>query len=197
VDCIEGLAEQGDTEKTAAAAHNLAGMIRCLNESEEEIHTYKELEHLGYYTALMNIRGGGKYEITIDMDDRIVEYAMPSHILQPIVENAMTHGMGNMPAGCRLSVTGRIEADCIVFEISDNGKGMSEEEIRDTQKALDEADELEYKERKLEGVALLNIQRRLRTRYGSKYGLNVQGAHGCGLTVSVRLPMLPYEESEE
>ncbi|MDR1664730.1 MAG: histidine kinase [Clostridiales bacterium] len=197
VDCLEGLAERGETEKTAAVMRNLAGMIRSLNESEEEIHTFKELDILGNYTAIMNIRRGGKYEITVDMDDRLVEYAIPSHILQPIVENAMTHGMGNKPDDCRLTVTGRVAGEGIVFEVADNGKGMTEAEIQALQKTLDAADELEYKERSLEGVALPNIQRRIRTRYGKKYGLTVRGAPGKGVTVTVRLPMIPYTENEE
>jgi signal transduction histidine kinase len=196
VDCLEGLAEKGETEKTAAVMRNLAGMVRSLNESEEEIHTFKELDILGHYTAIMNIRRGGKYEITIDMDDRLVEYAIPSHILQPIVENALTHGMGNKPDDCRLTVTGRMAGGCIVFEVSDNGKGMTEAEIQNLQKTLDAADELEYNERSLEGVALPNIQRRIRTRYGKKYGLTVRGAPGKGVTVTVRLPMIPYTENE-
>ncbi|MDR1687938.1 MAG: histidine kinase [Clostridiales bacterium] len=196
VDCIEGLAESGDTENTAAAARNLSGMLRSLNEAKEEIHTHKELEHLGYYTELMNIRSGWKYNVTVEMDDRLVEYVMPSHILQPIAENAMTHGMGNKISDCRLTVTGRVYDDCIVFEVSDNGVGMSGEYIRMMQKKLDDAGELEYKERTLDGVAIVNIQRRIRTRYGKKYGLTVKSAPGEGTTVTVRLPLIPYISSE-
>jgi signal transduction histidine kinase len=192
VDCIEGLAESGDAENTAAAARNLSGMLRSLNESQEEIHTLAELDHLGYYTALMNIRGGGKYDVAVEMDDRVVEYAMPSHILQPIAENAMTHGLGNKPADCRLTVIGRVDGDCLVFEVSDNGVGMSEGYVRMMQQELDDAGELEYKERALDGVAILNIQRRIRTRYGKKYGLTLRAALGEGTTVAVRLPLLPY-----
>ncbi len=190
IDCIESLLEQDNTGKAAAATHNLAGMLRTLHEADEEVNIYEQLESLNYYIEIMNIRHNDKYNIGIDVDDRLVEYTMPTHILQPLVENALTHGMGNKPNDCQLSINGRIEGSDIVFEVSDNGQGMLPEAILKLQDTLNTAAELEYAEHSLKGIALANIHRRIRTRYGKKYGLTIAGALGKGVTVIVRLPII-------
>lgn len=190
IDCIESLAEQGELEKTASAAKNLSGMLRTLHESDEEINVYEQLEHLNHYIEIMNIRAGGKYNIVIDVDDRLVEYKIPAHILQPLAENALTHGLGNKSSDCQLSIIGRLVNDAIVFEVSDNGKGIDNEAALKIKEALETADELEYAEHSLQGIALLNIQRRIHTRYGRDYGLLFNGVLGRGVTVTVRLPLI-------
>jgi hypothetical protein len=171
VEAIESLAEQGETEKIAVAARNLALMLKDIHESDEEINIYDQLESLEYYIGIMNTRTGGKYSVDIDMDDVLVEYRIPAQILQPLVENAMTHGRGNKAEDCRLTIKGRIENGCVALSVSDNGKGMEPETVRALQEHLNAAGDWEYEEYKLKGVALVNIQKRIRTRYGDKYGI--------------------------
>jgi hypothetical protein len=197
MNAVISLAESGDTEKIAVIAGSLVSLVRSLHESEEEIHTLQEIEHMEYYIELMNIRSGGKFAVTIEVDDTVSDYMMPTHILQPIAENALTHGMGNKSGDCRLTLTGWTDKDCVIFEISDNGVGMDAGAIKKRQDELDAAGELEHNERKLDSVALMNIQRRIRTRYGKKYGITLRGALGKGLTVTVRLPQIPYIPAEE
>lgn len=190
IDCIESLAEQGETQKTAIAARNLSGILRNLHEADEEINIYEQLSNLNYYIEIMNIRRGGKYVVDFDVCDVLVEYRIPAHILQPLVENAMIHGMGNKATDCRLIITGILNQDAIILEVSDNGIGMEQETIRALQKRLDNADEWDYDDYRLSGVALVNIQKRIRARYGKKYGLTARGALGEGMTFTVRLPMI-------
>ena len=190
IDCIESLAEQGEIQKTAKAAKNLSGMLRTLHEADEEINIYDQLEHLNYYTEIMNIRSNNKFIYEIDVDDRLVEYRMPAHILQPIVENALVHGMGNKTDDCRLKITGKIEKPYIIFDIYDNGKGIEANELRWLRERLEKAGGLEHIENSLKGVALVNIQGRIITRYGQGYGLKVNGEVDKGFTVTIHLPMI-------
>jgi len=192
IDCIESLAEQGEMEKTAIAARNLAGMLRNLHESDDEIKIYEQVDHLSAYIEIMNIRNNDKFQISIEMDDLLVEYLMPGQILQPLVENALTHGLGNKKQDCLLTISGRAEKECVLIEVSDNGVGLAQGEtaIKALQEHLDHADEWDYSEYKLSGVALVNIQKRIRARYGKKYGLTIRGGQGAGVTVAVRLPYI-------
>ena len=148
------------------------------------------MDALGRYIEIMNIRNDGKYTVDIDVDDRLVEYRMPAHVLQPLVENAMTHGLGNKAESCLLTIAGRAEADCVFLEVSDNGKGLEPEAVQAMQAMLDSADEWEYADYHLKGVALVNIQKRIRARYGKRYGLSVRGSPNEGFAVSVWLPYI-------
>jgi len=89
-----------------------------------------------------------------------------------------------------LIIEGRAEKDYMVIEVSDNGEGMEQEALLALQKHLDKADEWDYSEYRLSGVALVNIQKRIRGRYGEKYGLALKGGAGEGLSVAVCLPYI-------
>ncbi|MCL2111570.1 MAG: histidine kinase [Clostridiales bacterium] len=192
IDCIESLSEQGENVKAATAAHNLGGLIRDMHNSEEEVNIYDELEHLRRYIAIMNIRSGDKYSVEFDADDILVEYRMPAQILQPLAENALTHGLGNKGSDCKLAINCRAEKDCVSIRITDNGTGMETDDIRAINFTLNAVDdEWEYEGGGLEGgVALMNIQKRIRARYGKAHGLTVSSIPTQSFTATIRLPYI-------
>ncbi|MCL2096200.1 MAG: histidine kinase [Oscillospiraceae bacterium] len=195
INWIKGLSEQGKNEKAARAAENLGEMLKSLQESDEETNVFEQLEYLDRYIEIMNIRCDGKYITDIDVDNILCEYNMLGQILQPLAENALTHGLGSKQSDCRLTVSGRLEENHIILEVSDNGKGMPEETVRALQEHLDFADKWDnYEEyNTLKGVALVNIQKRIRNKYGRKYGLTIGGSPDAGLTVTVKLPAIEYK----
>jgi LytS/YehU family sensor histidine kinase len=190
VTCIEGLAHQGKTEKIATAAQNLAYMLKARHTPDTEINVFEQMEDAERYIEIMNIRSDDKFQVVMDVHDELFRCRMLVQVLQPIVENALTHGLGNKKSDCRLNISGRLENGGLLFEVSDNGVGMKPEELRALQDALDIAggqDDVEYR---LKGIGLTNIQRRIRTRYGKRYGLTVGGGSEEGLTVTIRLPVV-------
>ncbi len=193
ISCIKGLAENGENEKAARAAENLAVMLRNLHESDAEGNVFEQIENLNRYVEIMNIRFDDKYRYDIDVDDRLCKYQMLEQVLQPIVENALTHGLAMKTGDCLLTVTGELTAEGICFTVSDNGIGMECSDVAAHQEMLNNADEWSYDEHLLKGVALLNIQKRIRARYGERYGLTLQGAPKKGLTVTVHLPLIKDE----
>ncbi len=188
--CIEGLASAGDNENAARAAANLAGMLRSLHEAGEEENAYGQVGDVNRYIEIMNIRNNGRYDVTIDVTDKMCKYKMLGQVLQPLVENALTHGFADKENDCRLTVTGEVNEDCLRFVVSDNGKGMEPQTARALQETLDGADQWDYDDYRLNGVALINIQKRIRAKYGGGYGLTVQGAPGNGFAVTVTLPLI-------
>lgn len=188
--CIESLSQQGENKKAATAAGNLAAMLRHLHEADEEINIFSEMENLNRYIEIMNIRGGGRFVVSTDVDDRLSEYRMPGQILQPLVENALTHGLGNKTQDCHLVLIGKEDSGDVEFSIADNGTGIPSEQLNNLLLRLKDADRQEYPERGLRGVALVNIQKRIRMRYGERYGLTVYSKPGEGTTIVVRLPVI-------
>jgi hypothetical protein len=196
ISCIEGLAAQGKTAQIEKAAGNLAEMLKSRHASGAEINVFEQMEDIQRYIEIMNIRYSDKFAFHLEADD-LFRYRMMGQILQPLVENSLTHGLGNKTADCRLSVIGRLEADCVVFEVIDNGKGMEAAALKALQDVLDTAEEWDFDDYTLKGVALVNIQRRIRARYGAKYGLTVSGNPGQGLNVTLRLPVIREKQPRE
>jgi two-component system sensor histidine kinase YesM len=190
ITCIESLSQQNENQKAATAAGNLAGMLKFLHEEDAEANIFDEMVNLNRYIEIMNIRHNNKFIIETDVDDVLVEYNILRQILQPLVENALTHGLGNKKDDCLLKITGRVKDDFIIFEITDNGIGMSPESVLALQERIDKTDKRDYDNYGLKGVSLINIQKRINTRYGRKYGLTVRGELGEGTEFTVRLPLI-------
>jgi hypothetical protein len=190
ITCIEGLAHQGKTEKIAAVSQNLAHILKSRYQPDTEINVFDQLEDVERYIEIMNIRSDDRYKVTMDIGDELFYYNMLTQVLQPIVENALTHGLGNKENDCNLTIFGKLECDYIHFEITDNGIGIQPIPLRALQEMLDNVVDLEYEEHSLKGIALMNIQRRIRTRYGKQYGLVLSSIYAKGLTVTVKLPLL-------
>ena len=190
ITCIEGLIHQDKKEKAAKAAENLAHMLKARHTPDDEINVFDQMEDVQRYIEIMNIRCDDKFRVETDVDDTLFRCRILAQVLQPLVENALTHGLGNKETDCRLDVAGRLEKDGILFIVSDNGIGIAQAQLRALQEVLDTADEWEYSEQRLEGVALVNIQKRIRAKYGAQFGLTVSGNPGRGLTVTVKLPVI-------
>jgi hypothetical protein len=190
ITCIEGLAHQGKTEKIVTVAQNLAYMLKERYKSDDEINVFEQMEDAERYIEIMNIRSDDKFQVVMDVDDELFRCRMLVQIIQPIVENALTHGLGNKKSDCRLTVSGRLKTDCVLFEISDNGAGMELAPLLALQARLDDGREWNDVEYRLRGVGLTNIQRRVQARYGKQYGLSISGEAEKGLTVTIRLPIV-------
>ncbi len=191
ISAIKGLSERGESKKAALAAEHLAKMLRNIHESDEESNIFLQIENLNRYIEIMNIRHDDKFTAEVDVDDRLSGYKMLGQILQPLAENALTHGLLTKDGERNLTVTGVIDGEAVVFEVSDNGVGMETAQIKAMQDMIDTAADWDYDEYRIKGVALLNIQKRIRARYGNGYGLTLRGGPGTGLRVTVRLPLIP------
>lgn len=188
---IQSLSKDGENKKAAQAAEMLAQLINHTKTGDTQINILEELAFLETYTALMNLRYDGKFAVELDIDERFCEFGMPSLLLQPIVENALTHGLRLKEGDCRLTIAGRCEEQAVVFDISDNGSGMTDEQMQRLCEKLSHAHEGDYIASLQHGVALCNIQRRIRLLYGGNFGVSLRSVPDEGTTVSVRLPLLP------
>lgn len=187
---IEMLSSEAENKKAAEMAGNLVAMLQHLHASENEVNVYAEVENVIRYIDIMNIRKNNKYTITENLSDILIEYRMPGQILQPIVENALFHGMGNQTGECILTISGELENNALLIHVADNGKGIPSSTLKELKQCLNKADEQDLPKKGLSGVALVNIQKRIWTRYGKSYGIIIESEEGKGTTVTVRLPVI-------
>ncbi|HZG03021.1 MAG TPA: histidine kinase [Streptomyces sp.] len=138
-----------------------------------------ELQATQTYLELQRARFDDRMEITVRMAPEILPVAIPFLVVQPIVENAVRHGLEKKAGTGHISVSGFGEGPLCVIEIEDDGVGMEPELARAILAGVGPP---------AKGVGLANVDRRLRTVYGPEYGLVIETAPGNGTKVTIRVP---------
>lgn len=147
----------------------------------------EELEYIGHYIELMNMRYNEEVGMVYDIPDDAMDCIVLRFILQPIIENAFVHGLKQRRRQDRVSVSARRHNGMLTIEISDNGEGMTPARLKEVTESL----ELE----KPATIGLFNVNRRLRLNFGEGHGIAVASAKGEGTTVTMRLPV-PAEQAK-
>lgn len=147
-----------------------------------------ELDYIRNYLSLINLRIDYDIYLAVKVPELICRQEIPKMSLQPIVENAIYHGIEPMAEDTNIYIKGFVEGDDCVIEITDAGRGMSEEEINILYRKL--KGEVETSGGSGNGIGLKNVQDRIRMSFGEKYGLEIASKPGCYTKVKVRIPKI-------
>lgn len=143
----------------------------------EEVDLSKELEHINSYIEIEKARFGDKLEITYDISED-VKCKLPPLLLQPLVENAIKHGVLEKIEGGKVEIIGYKEGKGTKLIVRDNGVGIPKE-ILDT---------LFIKDSTRESIGLTNVNERLKNKYGEEYGLKIESQVNFGTTATIIIP---------
>ena len=169
----------------------LAAFYRIgLSKGKTIITVKEELKHVKNYLFIQHFRYSDLFDYTIDCDEEILDCLIPKMSLQPLVENAIYHGLKYKESKGMLTVTGYRKNGNAVIEIADDGVGMDEE----TLEHIFEKHKVNYRSN---GVGVYNVQRRLSMYYGKEYGLSYKSEKGKGTTVTVVIPIDQEEHYEK
>ncbi len=184
MDMINWLAKQGRTSEISSAVQDLSRFYKLTLSKKETITTVEnEVEHITIYVRLQNMRFHDGITLITDIPDDMMEYQIPKLTLQPVVENAILHGILEKETKTgTIVLTGWMEGNDIVLLISDDGVGMSEETLKTI------LDGKEKSESSGTNIAIYNIHRRLQLLYGNGYGLHYSSEPGKGTDVQIRFP---------
>ena len=145
----------------------------------------RELDYIKTYLAIQQMRFGdrvnGSIQIAEDLDTD--EYRILPLLLQPIVENAIIHGLENMDEDGHINIALHTTEDFLLIKISDNGCGMTEEELSNLKRRIKEHDPKDTR-----SIGLYNIDQRIHLFYGTEYGMEIESCPGKGTFVTLRLP---------
>lgn len=156
-----------------------------LSKGMDWISVREDIEHLSSYLYIQRVRYSDRLDFTIKVDQGIMECIMLKMTLQPIVENAIYHGIKRKKEGGHITVTGSMEeSGCLVFTIRDTGMGMTKEECTQVQTRLAKGGGLDEQPG---GFGLYNVDRRIKLYCGDAYGLTVESEQGTGTIVTVRI----------
>ncbi|MFV0466968.1 MAG: sensor histidine kinase [Lachnospiraceae bacterium] len=190
LDSIIWMSELGNNDEVVLMTSSLARLLRKSISNENEIVTIEEeLDYTRTYLTIQKMRYKDKLEFYIDVDDEILSYPIVKLILQPLVENALYHGIKYKEGIGIIYISGEPEEGCIALHIDDNGIGMDSETLLH----IFEKDEASTKHN---GVAVNNIQSRLQLYYGSDFGLSFESEPGKGTIATIRIPYSEKKENE-
>ncbi|MBW5470203.1 sensor histidine kinase [Brevibacillus formosus] len=156
---------------------------RNLHDSGGYVSLARELEHIEAYLAIERARFGDKLHVEYDIEDGVERFTVPGLILQPLVENAVKHGLLPKREGGTVVIRARRKEKQIVeLTVADNGVGMK---VDPFEPALDE----KSAGRQLSGIGLANVKSRLQSIYGEPYGIVIESKSGSGTTCTIQLPI--------
>lgn len=187
LDTIQWMAQEHDAQDVVELVANLTNMLRIVLSRGNEIITISmEVKHVESYLMIQKTRYEDKLNYEIDVEDRILSCRVVKLILQPLVENAIYHGIKEKRGSGMIRVIGRQENNKIHFQVVDDGIGMMPEKLQQINQLLKQ-DSLPQNEI---GYGIFNVNSKLRLNFGNEYGLTFQSVYGEGTTVDVWHPLL-------
>jgi signal transduction histidine kinase len=161
-----------DPERAEATVERLAGVLSysIASGARGSVKLGEELSAVRDYLDIEQARFGERLRARIEVDDALDEHLLPPMLLQPLVENAVLHGISSKPEGGEIRVRGRAEEGAVVLTVSDDGVGPGGSKRRGN------------------GTALANLRERLALRFGGAAALEVRAREGGGFECELRLP---------
>ena len=196
LDAIIWQAEAGHSDEVISLTRAMSDFFRIsLSSGEDWIPVRQELKHLAGYLSIQQTRYRDILTSEIDVDESLYDAYVLKLLLQPLVENALYHGIKFKRGGGRIVVKGRKDGDYMVFSVSDTGKGMSPERLEEVIRCLRENKPMSGAGQVSgsSGFGMGNVDQRIRLYYNQPRGLEIESGEG-GTTVSLRVPIKRKEE---
>lgn len=191
LECIRGMALMEGKENIADIALSLSRFFRYSISGKSDVVSLRdEVENCRTYTRIQNYRFQNRFVLKVEEDQSVTNAMVPKLILQPIVENAILHGLQNILQGGVIEIRVEPVGDNIRIIISDNGSGMTPEKLEDLSRNILNGGQ-QAADHHHAGIAMYNVDRRLKLMFGPEYGLSVFSCEGMGTDVELRIPYRP------
>lgn len=182
---IKQLCEMEENKDAANMVTALSNFYRIsINKGNEIISISQEIEHIRNYLYIQQMRYGEDFIYEIDVEPDIMRCNIVKLTLQPLVENAIYHGMKEQRGQGLIRIWGQMLNQEIRLYVEDNGKGMTEDEVEAVNRSLAEETGSEI----VLGFGIRNVNKRLQLNYGAAYGLIYENGSSGGIIVTVRIP---------
>ena len=193
LDSIAWLCEDERNEEAEEMVSALARLFRIsISKGHELISIGKEMQHTESYLKIVNFRYKNQFTYSIHIDEECLPFYCNKITLQPIIENAIYHGINRMVDEGKIEIRIASEGDDILLTVKDNGVGMTREQC----------EEILHKEPGSRsgtgvGIGIKNVNDRIKIYFGEEYGLSIESKLDEGTTVTIRIPKLTEEEYYE
>ena len=188
LDAIAWMCEAGRNEDAVEMVNALARLFRIsISRGHELIPIEKELQHAQSYLHIQNFRYKNQFQYTFDVDETCLQYYCNKITLQPIIENAIYHGMDRMVDEGMIRIGIHQMDDKIIFTVEDNGVGMTEEQCLEV---------LQKEPGDRAGIGIKNVNDRIKIYFGEEYGLAIESELDEGTRVTITMPKITEKEYE-
>jgi two-component system sensor histidine kinase YesM len=198
LDSIIWMVELGENQRAIEVTSSLARFFRLgINRGSEIITIRTEIEYLETYLSIQKTRYKDKLDYEISFQPELYGYRILKLLVQPLVENAIYHGIKNKETPGVVRVYGEREGGTMLIRVSDDGVGMDAERLGELRASLSRSPDAEARdgaESSGGGVGVRNVQERIALYFGSAYGLAFESTPGVGTKATVRIPLV--EETE-
>ncbi len=189
LESIKMMAEVSEHFQIADAVTSLGKLLRySMRWTKGNVTIEEEIEYIQNYLALINLRFDYQIHLSLSIPDSLMKQQIPKISLQPIVENAIGHGLGDVSADTYIYIKAYEERGLCCIEVTDPGKGMDVQTLQTLTQKIEGA--VEPGGGSGPGIGLKNVQDRIRVTFGEQYGLTVQSKLGMFTKVVVTLPII-------
>ncbi len=193
--CIQGIAIYNHQQDIASIARGLARIYEYILRMPDRVTVRQEVEIVGRYLDIQRIRMGDRLKTHIDVEPELMAASMMKLLLQPLVENAVEHGVSKKLAGGTVSLTGRMDGAQIVLTVVDDGVGMDAASVTEIEHLLAQ-EAIEDTGTRRTHLGLYNVIKRLQLMYQDAFRFQCQTTSGEGTRITVRMPLTFQYETE-
>ena len=193
LDIIVWMIENEQKNEAVKAVTALARFFRIsLSKGKSIITVRDELEHVRSYLMIQQMRFKNKFTYEIEAEEECMGFTSLKLILQPLVENAIYHGMEFMDGEGEIKLSVFKKEKDLMITVSDNGLGMTQDQVLSLF-----SDEVRVTSKKGSGIGVKNVNERIKLYFGERYGLTIDSEPDEGTTIAIRLPAVPYDSNLE
>lgn len=194
LDTIHWMARKEGAEDVSGMVGALSRLFRIgLSKGQDYIPLHSEIEHMTSYLQIQQTRYRDRLQYTLNIPEELGELFVLKLLLQPLIENAIYHGIKGRRGPGHIRVEARLEHNRLLLTVQDNGAGMSNERLAEMQQLLEAPlASLEASSPGMTGKSygMLNVQARLRLSFGDEYGIVLESQEGEGTSVTINHPLM-------
>lgn len=194
LDSIRGYALLHDMDEISDITEALSRVFRnMISDKHEHLSLRQERDNINNYMKIQQFRFNNKFEYSFEVDGELLDkYMVPRMVLQPLVENAIMHGLERKVEGGWVRITAYVTERRFVVQVVDNGVGMSEErlELLNRTMKMNPVHQNISQDKNHSGIALININKRLKLKYGNQFGIILSSTPNIRTVTEVVLPLL-------
>ena len=190
LETINCIAEIEEIENISIMSKSLGDMLRySIDYKEDTVPLSSEISHITKYIEIQEVRFGKKINLVVEAEKRFLDHHVLKFMLQPIVENAIEHGLHSQDGPWEITISaGEFDGHRRVT-IADNGRGIKPDKLNEIKNYLKTGEKKKDRDGRHHDIGLININERLKLMFGPEYSLNIESSFGNGTKVHIDLPM--------
>jgi two-component system sensor histidine kinase YesM len=190
--CVGSLAKQNKTKEVRETIRSLVGLLSFSFDKRSKFVTLsEELDSVRMYSHIQKMRYGDKFDLQLDIDPKALSYPILKLTLQPLVENAIFHGISGRDGRGQIVIKASMTDETLKLFIRDNGVGMESKKLN---QLLEHSTEHRFSD-SFNSIGLVNVHERIRINYGDNYGIRIASYKNIGTVVRITLPIVQEEDT--